>query len=159
MKPTDFSIHVTSFLTHYLAAQRNLSPIPSRHTGTCLLCFCDSVATSRESLRKNCVSNRSTFRWSKPSWITWRKKGSPRPVRGTIALPPCTRSSDMFRRKNRTVCSSVRRSSRSRCSDILVLQSHIFPKRSWPRFWHSQISEPQTGKHLRKQLHITFLGA
>ena len=26
MKPTDFSIHVTSFLTHYLAAQRNLSP-------------------------------------------------------------------------------------------------------------------------------------
>ena len=26
MKPTDFSVHVTSFLTHYLAAQRNLSP-------------------------------------------------------------------------------------------------------------------------------------
>ena len=26
MKPTDFSIHVTSFLTHHLAAQRNLSP-------------------------------------------------------------------------------------------------------------------------------------
>jgi len=25
MKPTDFSIHVTGFLTHYLAAQRNLS--------------------------------------------------------------------------------------------------------------------------------------
>jgi len=23
MKPTDFSVHVTSFLTHYLAAQRN----------------------------------------------------------------------------------------------------------------------------------------
>src|SRR5215470_8193164 len=39
----------------------------------------------------------------------WRKHI----VRGTIALPPCTPSSDMFRRKNRTVCSSVRRSSRS----------------------------------------------
>jgi integrase/recombinase XerD len=26
MKPTDFSVHVTNFLTHYLAAQRNLSP-------------------------------------------------------------------------------------------------------------------------------------
>lgn len=26
MKPTDFSIHLTNFLTHYLAAQRNLSP-------------------------------------------------------------------------------------------------------------------------------------
>jgi integrase/recombinase XerD len=26
MKPTDFSIQVRSFLTHYLAAQRNVSP-------------------------------------------------------------------------------------------------------------------------------------
>ena len=26
MKPTDFSIHVTNFLTHYMAARRNLSP-------------------------------------------------------------------------------------------------------------------------------------
>ncbi len=26
MKPTDLSLHVTNFLTHYLAAQRNLSP-------------------------------------------------------------------------------------------------------------------------------------
>lgn len=26
MKPTNFSVHVTNFLTHYLAAQRNLSP-------------------------------------------------------------------------------------------------------------------------------------
>lgn len=25
MKPTDFSVHVTSFLMHYLAAQRNVS--------------------------------------------------------------------------------------------------------------------------------------
>src|SRR5437868_7654654 len=26
MKPTDLSVHVTNFLSHYLAAQRNLSP-------------------------------------------------------------------------------------------------------------------------------------
>jgi len=26
MKPTDLSVHLTNFLTHYLAAQRNLSP-------------------------------------------------------------------------------------------------------------------------------------
>ena len=26
MKPTDFSLHVSNFLTHHLAAQRNLSP-------------------------------------------------------------------------------------------------------------------------------------
>ena len=26
MKPTDFSVHMTQFLTYYLGAQRNLSP-------------------------------------------------------------------------------------------------------------------------------------
>ena len=26
MKPSDLSVHVTNFLTHYLAGQRNLSP-------------------------------------------------------------------------------------------------------------------------------------
>ena len=26
MKPTDFAVHVTYFLTHYLAGLRNLSP-------------------------------------------------------------------------------------------------------------------------------------
>src|SRR5204863_8551266 len=43
MKPTDFSIHVTSFLTHYLAAQRNLSPNSIRayrDVFTLLLRFC-----------------------------------------------------------------------------------------------------------------------
>jgi site-specific recombinase XerD len=43
MKPTDFSVHVTSFLTHYLAAQRNLSPNTIkayRDVFTLLLRFC-----------------------------------------------------------------------------------------------------------------------
>ena len=43
MKPTDFSVHVTHFLTHYLAAQRNLSPNTIkayRDVFTLLLRFC-----------------------------------------------------------------------------------------------------------------------
>jgi site-specific recombinase XerD len=43
MKPTDFSTHVTQYLTHYLAAQRNLSPNTIRayrDVFTLLLRFC-----------------------------------------------------------------------------------------------------------------------
>jgi site-specific recombinase XerD len=46
MKPTDFSIHVTDFLTHYLGAQRNLSPNTIkayRDVFTLLLRFCRDV--------------------------------------------------------------------------------------------------------------------
>jgi integrase/recombinase XerD len=46
MKPTDFSIHVTNFLTHYLAGQRNLSPNTIkayRDVFALLLRFCRDV--------------------------------------------------------------------------------------------------------------------
>mgnify|MGYP001826594434 CR=1 FL=1 len=46
MKPTDFSIHLTNFLTHHLAAQRNLSPNTIkayRDVFTLLLRFCRDV--------------------------------------------------------------------------------------------------------------------
>ena len=46
MKPTDFSVHVTTFLTHYLAAQRNMSPNTIkayRDVFTLLLRFCRDV--------------------------------------------------------------------------------------------------------------------
>jgi len=46
MKPTDFSVHVTTFLTHYLAAQRNVSPNTIkayRDVFTLLLRFCRDV--------------------------------------------------------------------------------------------------------------------
>lgn len=46
MKTTDFSVHVTNFLTHYLAAQRNLSPNTIkayRDVFTLLLRFCRDV--------------------------------------------------------------------------------------------------------------------
>ena len=58
MKPTDFSVHVTGFLTHYLAAQRNLSPNTIkayRDVFTLLLRFCRDVrgfALERLSLAK-----------------------------------------------------------------------------------------------------------
>ena len=56
MKPTDLSVHVTNFLTHYLAAQRNLSPNTIkayRDVFTLLLRFCRDlrgVALERLSL-------------------------------------------------------------------------------------------------------------
>ena len=46
MKPTDFSVQVTHFLTHYLAGQRNLSPNTIkayRDVFTLLLRFCRDV--------------------------------------------------------------------------------------------------------------------
>ena len=46
MKPTDFSVHVTNFLTHYLAAQRNVSPNTIkayRDVFTLFLRFCRDV--------------------------------------------------------------------------------------------------------------------
>ncbi len=46
MKPTDFSVHATNFLMHYLAAQRNLSPNTIkayRDVFTLLLRFCRDV--------------------------------------------------------------------------------------------------------------------
>lgn len=55
MKPTDFSIHVTSFLSHYLAAQRNLSTNTIkayRDVFTLLLRFCRDVrGIAAEKLR------------------------------------------------------------------------------------------------------------
>lgn len=62
MKPTDFSTHVTNFLTHYLAAQRNLSPNTIkayRDVFTLLLRFCRDVrgmALERLSLAQIDVS-------------------------------------------------------------------------------------------------------
>jgi integrase/recombinase XerD len=56
MKPTDLSVHLTNFLTHYLAAQRNLSPNTIkayRDVFTLLLRFCRDlrgIALERLSL-------------------------------------------------------------------------------------------------------------
>jgi len=64
MKPTDFSIHVTSFLTHYLAAQRNLSPNTIkayRDVFALLLRFCRDVrGIAPEKLRLDSFSKGSS---------------------------------------------------------------------------------------------------
>ena len=58
MKPTDLSVHMTAFLTHHLAAQRNLSPNTIRayrDAFTLLLRFCRDhrgIAVERLSLRQ-----------------------------------------------------------------------------------------------------------
>ena len=58
MKPTDLSVHMTAFLTHHLAAQRNLSPNTIRayrDAFTLLLRFCRDhrgIAVERLSLKQ-----------------------------------------------------------------------------------------------------------
>src|SRR5258705_1182758 len=79
MKPTDFSIHVTSFLTHHLAAQRNLSPNTIkayRDVFTLFLRFCrDGRGIAPEKLRleqidvsmaERCMDHLETERTSSP---------------------------------------------------------------------------------------------
>jgi site-specific recombinase XerD len=67
MKPTDFSVHVTSFLTHYLAAQRNLSPNTIkayRDVFTLFLRFCrdvQGIAPERLCLEQMDVSRVEAF--------------------------------------------------------------------------------------------------
>jgi integrase/recombinase XerD len=67
MKPTDFAIHVTSFFTHYLTAQRNLSPNTIkayRDVFTLLLRFCrdvQGIAPERLRLEQIDVSLVETF--------------------------------------------------------------------------------------------------
>jgi hypothetical protein len=116
MKPTDFSIHVTSFLSHYLAAQRNLRPNTIkayRDVFTLLLRFCRDVrGIAPEKLRR---------------------------VREIIGLPLCTHSSDMFRPKSRPTWFNARESSRFPYGGTLAQRSDTFPKTNWLRFWHSPI--------------------
>jgi integrase/recombinase XerD len=80
MKPTDFSIHVTSFLTHYLAAQRNVSPNTIkayRDVFTLLLRFCrdvQGIALERLRLEQMDVSLVEAFL----DYLEQVRKSSPR---------------------------------------------------------------------------------
>jgi integrase/recombinase XerD len=80
MKPTDFSVHVTSFLTHYLAAQRNVSPNTIkayRDVFTLLLRFCRDVqriAPERLRLEQVDVSLVEAFL----DYLERERKSSPR---------------------------------------------------------------------------------
>src|SRR5947209_19778759 len=65
MKPTDFSIHVTNFLTHHLAAQRNLSPNTIkayRDVFTLLLRYCRDVrGIALERLKSMRISHETIY--------------------------------------------------------------------------------------------------
>src|SRR6201993_5392974 len=80
MKPTDFSVHLTNFFTHYLAAQRNLSPntiMAYRDVFTLLLRFCrdvQGVALERLRLEQIDVSLVETFL----DYLERERKSSPR---------------------------------------------------------------------------------
>ena len=80
MKPTDLSVHVTNFLTHYLAAQRNLSPNTIkayRDVFTLLLRFCRDVrgiAPERLRLEQIDVSLVEAFL----DYLERERKSSPR---------------------------------------------------------------------------------
>ena len=80
MKPTDFSVHLTNFLTHYLAAQRNLSPNTIkayRDVFTLLLRFCrdvQGVALEKLRLEQIDVSLVETFL----DYLEKERKSSPR---------------------------------------------------------------------------------
>jgi len=73
------------FLTHYLAAQRNLSPQYHQAVSrrfTLLLRFCRDGAASPGKARLEQID----VSWWKHSWITWRRKENLRHVRETIGL-------------------------------------------------------------------------
>ena len=80
MKPTDFSVHVTNFLTHYLAARRNLSPNTIkayRDVFTLLLRFCrdvQKIAPERLRLEQIDVSLVEAFL----DYLQRERKSSPR---------------------------------------------------------------------------------
>jgi site-specific recombinase XerD len=80
MKPTDFSVHVTSFLTHYLAAQRNVSPNTIkayRDVFTLLLRFCrdvQGIAPERLRLEQIDVSRVEAFL----DYLERERKSAPR---------------------------------------------------------------------------------
>ena len=149
MKPTDFSVHVTSFLTHYLAAQRNVSPNTIkayRDVFTLLLRFCRDVqGIALEKLRLEQID--VSFVEAFLDYLERERKSSP--AHEINGLQPCMHSSDMFRRKSRPVCISVKKSSRSRCGDTLAQPSATFPKKSWRRSWRSQISARQRVEEMR----------
>ncbi len=105
-----------------------------------------SAARYRESLWRDYASNKSMFRSWRHSWTTWNEKESLHPRHVITALRPCTRSSDIFRRKSQPVCISVKKSSQSPSGDMLVQPLPTFPRKSWLRSWRSLTSEPPAGR-------------
>ena len=149
MKPTDFSVHVTSFLTHYLAAQRNVSPNTIkayRDVFTLLLRFCRDVqGIAPERLRLEQID----VAWVEAFLDYLERERKSAPAHEITGWRPCTPSSAMFSLKNRPVCFSARKFSRSPCGDARAPQSHTFRKKNWLRSWCSQTSERQVVEEIQ----------
>ena len=149
MKPTDLSVHVTSFLTHYLAAQRNVSPNTIkayRDVFTLLLRFCRDVqGITPEKLRLEQIDVSLVEAFL--DYLERERKSSPRTRNHRLAALHA-----FFRyvqAEEPTVCFSAKKSSPSPSGDTLVLRSRIFPKKNWPRFWPSPTSKQQTAEEMQ----------
>src|SRR5437016_10910015 len=143
MKLTDFSIHVTSFLTHYLGGQRNLSPNTIkayRDVFTLLLRFCrdvQGIAPEKLRLEQVDVSLVEAFL----DHLEKERKSSPRTRNHRLATLHA-----FFRyvqAEEPATCFSAKKSSRFPCGGMLVQRSHTFRRKNWLRFWRSRICEPQ----------------
>ena len=147
MKPTDFSIHVTSFLTHYLAAQRNLSPNTIkayRDVFTLLLRFCrdvQGIAPEKLRLEQIDVSLVEAFL----DHLETERKSSPRTRNHRLAALHA-----FFR-----YVQAEEPAHMLQCQKILAIplaaarssrRSDIFPKKNWLRFWRSRTCETAEGR-------------
>src|SRR6201984_1770410 len=140
MKPTDFSVHVTSFLTHYLAAQRNVSPNTIkayRDVFTLLLRFCRDVqGIAAEKLRLEQID--VSFVEAFLDYLERERKSSPQTRNHRLAaLHAFFRYVQAEEPAHLVQC--PRESSPFPYGGTLAQRSDTFPKTSWLRFWHSRI--------------------
>ena len=82
-------------------------------------------------------TDRRFFGGSVPG-LLGKRKAALRPVHETIALRPCTHSSDMFSPRSPTACFSANKSSPFPSGDTPVLRLVIFSKRTWLKSWRSR---------------------
>ena len=149
MKPTDFSVHVTSFLTHYLAAQRNVSPNTIkayRDVFTLLLRFCRDVqGIALEKLRLEQID--VSFVEAFLDYLERERKSSPRTRNQRLAaLHAFFRYVQAEEPTRMHECQKILAIP---LGDTLAQPSATFPKKSWRRYWRSQISARQRVEEMR----------
>ena len=144
MKPTDFSVHVTNFLTHYLAAQRNVSPNTIkayRDVFTLLLRFCrdvQGIALERLRLEQIDVSLVEAFL----DYLERERKSSPGTRNHRLAaLHAFFRYVQAEEPARMHQCQ--KKSWRSHCGNMRAPLWLIFRRKSWLKFWRNLTPEPQ----------------
>jgi len=130
MKPTDFSIHVTNFLTHYLAAQRKSQPQYHQSVSDVFYLLLRFCVTARHRPGKAASrTDRCFIGGSIPGSLGDERKSSPRTRNHRLAL--CTHSSDMFRRRAGHMVQC--RKSRDSPTAATLATVDTFPKTNWLR--------------------------